>query len=333
MRITAINNNISRPIIGQNQRQTRANYFVNNNQMQNNNISFGATIKNTLLKMEANNHLKESQKITSQAKKILTQADKYSLKARKLQNEAANALADSLPLIDVAQTMGGRYLFNNLPQDIQCVCSNPMNDGYHVYVKRNDGTERHVFARNKKIYIYECDDSKNVKQMYTFNKETQELETCMLNFRTESGYSIADEKYTFVDGQIKTIDEQLQIENNCTYEKALSRYEFTDGELSECVYGLENFDGIKGKLDQVFSFSNRLIYNYCEGVVRRFEDDVLSAQKRMFFNPDESLRMYISKLDDLEDYIQSDVKIFQYDNSQPLMAILPDKNGKKIVKF
>lgn len=333
MKISAINNNISRSTIRQNQKQAKVNYFVNNNQIQNNNISFGATFKNTLLKMEANGHLKESQKIASQAKKIVNEADKYQIKARKLQNEAANALADSLPLIRVAKTMGGKYLFNELPQGIKCICCEPVNNGYHIYVKRDDNTARHIFSRNNQIYIYESDADKNVKQMCVFDEETQELTTCAQNYRTEAGYSLIDKKYTFINGQIKTIDEQFVVKNDGTFEKSLTRYEFEDGELIECVSNLENYDGIKGTLGQVFSFSSNLVYHYCEDVVKRLDDDKTSAKKSMIFYPDGSLSTYISKQDDVDNFLKNSAKIFQYEDSKPKTAMLHDKSDLKVIKF
>lgn len=333
MKISAINNNISRPTIKQNQRQTRTNYFVNNNQIQNNNISFGATFKNTLLKMEANKHLKESQKIASQAKNIVDNADKYLIKTRKIQNEAANALADSLPLIRVAKTMGGKYLFNEVPEGIKCICCEPVNSGYHIYVKRDDDTARHIFSRNNQIYIYESDVNKNVKRMYVFDEETQELTTCAQNYRTEAGYSLIDGKFTFDNGQIKTIDEQFVVKNDGTYEKSLTRYEFEDGKLKECVYNLENHDGIKGNLGQVFSFSSGLVYYYCEDVVKRLDDDKTSAKKSMIFYPDASLATYIAKQDDVDNFLNNNAKIFQYADSKPETVMIHDKRDLKVIKF
>lgn len=319
MRITPVRNNaISHKI-------TNKNNKVNINKtdifQKSNKVAFSGLTKLQLkmqglrLQNEAQRNLKQSDKISAEADKIKERSENILLRAQIHQAFANQILEEELPAINTARGFCSKINFTDLEDGIVSKASKPLSDGgAHISEVRQDGTSRQIFIRGQEVYIYECDEYQEMKQMFLFDLFTHELKSVGKNFRMSANYSMFDEKYAFQNGELVLFDEGLVVNNEATYEKALTRFSFKDGKLVECVEGVENIEDFKGELGRVFCFSDDKLYEYDEGVKKDFNTDLTSSKKRFMFEPNGELSFCLIKDMDIDDAWTNFKKLFEYRN-------------------
>lgn len=317
MKITPVGSNITNYKIN--------NYKINTPKVatfeNKNSISFNGLEKLRLkmqgskLQKEAKRNLKQADKVTIEASKIQDRGETLLLKAQIYQELAAEVLKEILPAINVSRGFGSKINFTDLEDGILSKTSKPLLDGgVQISEVRIDGTSRQIFVRNGKIFVNECDETGEVKLLYIFNLFTHELNAFAKNFKGIPGYSMYDEKYSFENGNIVSFDENLLKNKEETYEKSLTRINFKDGEIIECVQHLENIAGLKGSLGRVFCFSDGKLYEYDEDVTKDFYTDLTSSKKRFTFEEDGSLSFCLINDKDLDETWSKFKKVFEYKN-------------------